>query len=103
MYNTIDREKKHGLGIFSTTRTEEPKMSYRGHIKNCVVVLDDELTLPDGAEVTVDLCISRQIDAGEEDAPALYKRLEPVIETAKGLPSDLAENHDHYLHGRSKK
>ena len=78
-------------------------MSYRGHIKNGVVVLDDELTLPDGAEVTIDLCISQQVDAGEEDTPTLYKRLESVIGTAKGLPSDLAENHDHYLHGRPKK
>jgi hypothetical protein len=26
-----------------------------------------------------------------------------VIGIAKGLPADLAENHDHYLHGRPKK
>jgi len=78
-------------------------MSYRGHVKNGVVVLDHELTLPDGAEVTVDLCTPQPAGAAEEDTPTLYKRLEPVIGATKGLPSDLAENHDHYLHGREKK
>jgi len=78
-------------------------MSYRGHVKNGMVILDHELTLPDGAEVIVSLCNSRLDDAVEEDTPTLHERLEPVIGAAKGLPSDLAENHDHYLHGRPKK
>ena len=78
-------------------------MSYRGHVKNGVVVLDHELTLPDGAEVTVNLCDSQQGHAAEENTPTLHEQLEPVIGAAKGLPSDLAENHDHYLHGRPKK
>ena len=33
---------------------------------------------------------------------ALSRRLLDVAGTAKGLPDDLAQNHDHYLHGRPK-
>jgi len=78
-------------------------MSYRGHVKNGVVVLDDELKLPDGAEVTVNLCASQQDHALKGDTPTLYEQLEPVIGAAKGLPSDLAKNHDYYLHGQPKR
>ncbi len=77
-------------------------MPYQGHVKNGVVVLHDDATLPEGAEVTVDLCTSGDHDA-EKNTPTLYERLRPVIGAAKGLPPDLAENHDHYLHGQPKK
>jgi membrane-associated phospholipid phosphatase len=33
---------------------------------------------------------------------ALAERLKPVIGIAEGLPADLAEHHDQYLHGRRK-
>ncbi|MEX2176820.1 MAG: hypothetical protein WD872_20805 [Pirellulaceae bacterium] len=33
----------------------------------------------------------------------LAERLGKIIGIAEGLPSDLAEQHDHYLHGRPKK
>ena len=33
----------------------------------------------------------------------LYDRLKAADGIAKGLPSDFAENHDHYIHGRPKK
>ena len=71
-------------------------MTYRGKVKDGVVVLEPGARLDEGADVVVE-----QV----ESAPArsLADRLRPVIGIAKGLPRDLAENHDHYLHGRPKK
>ena len=31
------------------------------------------------------------------------RRLKNFLGAARGLPSDMARNHDHYLHGRPKK
>jgi hypothetical protein len=69
-------------------------MTYRGTFKNGVVVLDEPAPLADGTTVKVEV---------EPDEPTLYERLKEVIGTATGLPSDLAENHDHYLHGTPKR
>lgn len=76
-------------------------MTYQGRVCNGVVLLDDDARLPEGATVRVEVVESR---AGPEDAgPTLYEQLKPVIGIAKGLPRDMAENHDHYLHGRPKR
>ncbi|MHB1035853.1 MAG: hypothetical protein ACYC35_18715 [Pirellulales bacterium] len=77
-------------------------MVYRGRVKNGVVILDDPVQLPEGTEVEVDLPI-RSTGEPLEGAPTLYDRLKPVIGMAEGLPADLAENHDHYLHGTPKR
>lgn len=71
-------------------------MRYTGQVKNGVVVFDGQPPLAEGVRVTVEPA---------EPAPGrtLAERLKPVIGIAKGLPQDLAENHDHYLHGRPKK
>ena len=71
-------------------------MTYKGHVKNGVVVLDDPVKLPDGAEVRVEVLESKA-------EPTLADELRGVIGAVKGLPSDLARNHDHYLHGRPEK
>ncbi len=70
-------------------------MTYQGTVKNGVVVFDGEPPLPDGARVSVE-------PADMAPKRTLAERLKPVIGIAKGLPPDLAENHDHYLHGRPK-
>ena len=71
-------------------------MTYKGHVKNGLVVLDDPVKLPDGAEVRVEVLQPRS-------GPTLADRLRGVIGSVKGLPRDLARNHDHYLHGMPKK
>ena len=71
-------------------------MTYRGRVKNGVVVLDEPAELPEGAEVRVELAEPRQ-------GRTLADRLRGVIGIVKGLPPDLAEHHDHYLHGVPKK
>ena len=77
-------------------------MTHRGHVRNGVVILDAPADLPDGAEVEVRLVDSTPGPAGSE-GPTLYEQLRDVAGIAEGLPSDLAENHDHYLHGRPRK
>jgi hypothetical protein len=67
-------------------------MSFRGHIRNGVVVLDEPADLPEGAEV----CVER---AGRK---TLADRLRNVIGSVPDLPEDLAEKHDHYAHGTPK-
>ena len=71
-------------------------MTYTGHVKNGVVVLDDPVTLPEGLAV--------RVEPAETGKPrTLADRLRDVIGVSKGLPSDLARNHDHYLHGSPKR
>ena len=69
-------------------------MTYRGHVKDGVVVLDEPLRLPEGTVVHVEL-------VPEQDARTLAERLGDVIGIVDG-PSDLAEHHDHYAHGKPK-
>lgn len=71
-------------------------MAYRGHVENGVVVLDGPAQLPEGAAVLVEL-------ADEATGPTLAEKLAPFIGCLDGLPSDLAEDHDHYLYGVPKR
>ncbi|MCG3200023.1 MAG: hypothetical protein HUU16_21085 [Candidatus Omnitrophica bacterium] len=78
-------------------------MSYRGHIKNGVVVLDEPAALPEGAAVEVD-AVSASCTADVACKKTRFQdRYGSVIGAISGMPPDLAENHDHYLHGRPKK
>ena len=77
-------------------------MTYKGHVRNGVVVLDPPADLPDGAEVEVNL-LPVQRAASSDDGPTIYERLKDVIGKAEGLPPDAALNHDHYLYGLPKK
>jgi hypothetical protein len=68
-------------------------MTYRGHVRNGVIVLDAPASLPEGAEVEV---------IPSKDGTAmltLAERYKDFIGIIEGLPPDLAENHDHYIHG----
>ena len=76
-------------------------MTYRGHVENGVIQLEDAPALPDGVEVEVRLLAEIASPTGKEQIPSLYERLKDVVGKAEGLPPDLAANHDHYLHGRA--
>jgi hypothetical protein len=72
-------------------------MTYRGRVKNGVIVLDEPVCLPDGAEVEVS-------PANEEPpGPTWGEVFKDLIGKAEGLPVDMARNHDHYLHGAPKR
>lgn len=77
-------------------------MVYRGHVENGMIRLEDAPTLPEGVEVEVRL-LANNTSQEEDEIPSLYERLKDVVGKAEGLPPDLAENHDHYLHGQPKR
>ncbi|HUO08437.1 MAG TPA: hypothetical protein VM008_09080 [Phycisphaerae bacterium] len=70
-------------------------MTYKGHIKNGTVVLDEPVALPEGALVTVDVI------PAETTAP-LSEKLKDVIGKATGLPPDASSQKRHYLYGHPK-
>lgn len=72
-------------------------MTYRGRVENGVIVLHPPASLPDGAEVEVNPVPS------DQGAPTLYERYKGFIGMVEGLPSDMAGNHDHYIHGAPKR
>jgi hypothetical protein len=65
-------------------------------VKNGVVVLDEETSLPEGIEVQV------AVMPPKAEESTLGERLMKFAGRLEGLPSDLARNHDHYLHGAPK-
>ena len=78
-------------------------MVYDGHVQNGLVVADAPVTLPEGAQVKVEILPTGGDDLPGDSVPTLYDQLAPLVGAAKGLPSDLARNHDHYLHGQPRK
>jgi hypothetical protein len=72
------------------------EMTYEGHIENGVVVLENGATLPEGTRVRVETTEIRSSE-GVTRKP-LGKALQRFSGIAVGLPDDMAENHDHYLH-----
>jgi hypothetical protein len=69
-------------------------MTLRGHIQNGTVVLDEPAALPDGSIVMVE-----PIEESDEII-SLRNMLMSFAGVVDGLPEDLAENHDHYIHGK---
>jgi hypothetical protein len=67
-------------------------MSVTGTIKNGVVKLPPGAPWPDGTKVRVEKVEPRR--AGN----SLTRRLRELSTKLSGLPSDLAEQHDHYIH-----
>jgi hypothetical protein len=84
--------------VYSVDRHgKEREMTYKGHVENGVVVLDPPGRVPEGAKVEV------QLLAEPPSRSTVGQRLMKHAGVAKGLPSDLARNHDHYLHGTPRK
>jgi hypothetical protein len=78
-------------------------MTYRGHVVDGIIRLDDAPILPERVEVEVRLLTENTPPSEESRVPSLYERLKDVVGKAEGLPPDLAENHDHYLHGQDRR
>lgn len=73
-------------------------MSYIGTVReNGTVELPPEAKLPAGTQVKVVL-----VETSQDHRPIGQKLLE-LAGSVKGMPSDLAVNHDHYLHGTPKR
>ncbi len=70
-------------------------MTYRGRIKNGVVVFEGDVPLPEGTEVRVEAV---ETSGGK----TLADRFRDVIGSISDFPPDMARNHDHYIHGTEK-
>jgi len=70
-------------------------VSYKGTVKNGVVILPVDAELSDGTEVEIVVPES----APNED---FTQMLENIAKEVQGLPADLAQHHDHYLYGTPK-
>jgi len=77
---------------------------YHGHVQDGRIVLDESVTLPEGAEVAVELradnlpTTSAMASQGQSLREILLRHAGKAI----GLPPDAALNHDHYLYGTPK-
>jgi hypothetical protein len=75
-------------------------MVYRGHVKNGVILSDDPVELPEGAEVRFEF--TSEAESEETSERPFGERFAEVLGKAEGLPEDASENHDHYLYGVPK-
>jgi hypothetical protein len=84
-------------------------MTYRGRVKDGMIVLEDSAQLPEGAEVRVEFDPAETPPVRPDDVelddqiPTIGQRLLKLAGKAKGLPVDAARNHDHYLYGTPKR
>lgn len=72
-------------------------MRYKGTVRNGTVVLPPGADLPEGTEEEVTPVNEKPTMKSFRERYARFAGM------AKDLPPDLAENHDHYLHGHPKK
>ncbi len=87
-------------------------MDILGKVSDGVVVLKDPKALPDGTVVRVER-VEKPVEKpgggsvaesdAEPDGPSIFEELLSLAGTVKGLPTDFARNHDHYIHGTPKK
>ena len=76
--------------------------TYTGQVQNGVVIFDaSPPPIPSGTKVQITARFAAEV--AEQDGPTLYDRLKPIIGSIQGLPEDLAEQHDHYIHGTAKR
>ncbi|MGH7135866.1 MAG: hypothetical protein ACREHD_09010 [Pirellulales bacterium] len=82
-------------------------MTYQGTVQNGVVVLAAGATLPEGTQVKVVPQVSAPTPPKYDPSMSIGEKLAELARWSEtfptNLPSDLAKNHDHYLHGRPKK
>jgi hypothetical protein len=71
-------------------------MTIEGTIHKGTVVLDNGAAIPDGTRVTV------FVRESGGSVPT-FRNLLDLAGTVNDLPSDMALNHDHYLHGHPKR
>ena len=77
-------------------------MTYRGHVHNGAVVLDERAALPEGASVEVSV-LSEPQTSRSGPSPTFYSEFKDLIGQVKNMPEDGAVNLDHYLYGHPKR
>jgi hypothetical protein len=72
-------------------------MVLEGTVLNGTIVLDQPQTLPEG--VRVEVIIHEKLQAASPLGEMLLRHAGKAV----GLPEDMAEQHDHYIHGTPKR
>jgi hypothetical protein len=87
-------------------------MTYRGHVQNGVVFLDEPTVLPDGACVDVHVIAGktpeREPPSRDSKSPTVEEKVAAIWADVpasewKKLPDDLTDHLDHYVYGTPKK
>ena len=82
-------------------------MTYHGTVQDGTVVLHDGATLPNGTLVTVVPVMRTAEGRAGGDTRTIWQKLAELGRQVESepcdLPSDLAANHDYYLHGLPKR
>lgn len=79
-------------------------MTYRGRVKNGVVVLEPGVRLREGMDVRVEpVGEAETVTESTPEVQALCEGLLSFSGVVQEGPADLARNHDHYLHGTPKR
>jgi hypothetical protein len=78
-------------------------MTFMGRYKNGVVVFDAPPSLPEGATVEVAPIATIAPPDVEPQESTWGEVLKDFVGKAKGLPADMARNHDPYIHGTRKR
>ena len=84
------------MGTLQSEKGRWP-MSFDGTVINGVIVLDEAETLAEGTRVEV------VVKSPATHKPTLAERLLRHAGTVPDLPADMAEQHDHYIHGTPKR
>lgn len=71
-------------------------MTYKGYVKNGMVVAAEPLPLPEGTEVRIEAVVP-PVSADATEPRPLVDRLASIIGKAEHMPADWSENHDAYL------
>ncbi|MBI1321096.1 MAG: hypothetical protein GC168_19400 [Candidatus Hydrogenedens sp.] len=75
-------------------------MTYKGYIRQGVIVLQEPAELREGAEVLIEILGDVPV-AANDSAPTLAERLAGVIGQAQGMPENWSAEHDAYLRQQS--
>ena len=79
-------------------------MTYRGHYRNGIVVFDERPAFAEGASVEV-MASPSTIEAAvvAPELPSWGEVFNEFVGQVRDLPADMADNHDHYIHGTRKR
>ncbi len=82
-------------------------MTYKGKVQNGVIRVEDGVFLPEGVDVQIEVADTPRLASQNAVEPSIWDKLSDLARWAESqpsdLPSDLAANHDHYLHGLPKR
>ena len=79
-------------------------MTVEGRVENGHIVLNQDIALPEGMKVRVELISdAAALQKTDNAANTHFEHYKSIIGAIDDLPADFAAQHDHYVHGTPKK